>query len=394
MLGGSIDVRSQLGKGTEVKVTLPMMRGVQGPETPVSTPNSTSTLDRQQDDSMAVLRGNARDTRVALYGFNTNEVTGDDKSLKQYIEKSLATYITEWYDLALTNSSQGTSSADIVIIDEEHLSTLLTSQPKAPGELRGPAIVCLCSNATRYGKSSACAVNRGIIEFVSKPFGPYKLAKALRLCLGRIHGAENEAQTTKVVDEPEEIFSTTAVEDVIQGFEKVAIEPEDETTPMNFMDNGVVQANEASTNAQMAIDAGTVDGKERRVDFPFPDTKGPSRGGDLVRRESRSDSISRRRTDPAVPQASTSHTTTITKRDEISSTADPPSGRKNSEMESKQEKRAPRILLVDDNKINLRLLQTYMRKRQYNLVDSADNGSEAVQAAQQSEGYDIIFMGQ
>lgn len=55
--------------------------------------------------------------------------------------------------------------------------------------------------------------------------------------------------------------------------------------------------------------------------------------------------------------------------------------------------RPPRLLLVDDNKINLRLLETFMRKRKYQFVDSAENGQLAVEAAMaHDEGYDIILM--
>lgn len=57
-----------------------------------------------------------------------------------------------------------------------------------------------------------------------------------------------------------------------------------------------------------------------------------------------------------------------------------------------------RFLLVDDNAINLRLLETFMRKRNWN-YSCAENGLLAVQAfedAQQEQeqgtGYDIIFM--
>lgn len=54
---------------------------------------------------------------------------------------------------------------------------------------------------------------------------------------------------------------------------------------------------------------------------------------------------------------------------------------------------SPSLLLVDDNKINLSLLRTYMRKRQYQIVDEAEHGLEAVKKVEdRDEGYDIIFM--
>lgn len=57
-------------------------------------------------------------------------------------------------------------------------------------------------------------------------------------------------------------------------------------------------------------------------------------------------------------------------------------------------KQTPMLLLVDDNNINLQLLETYMRKRKYQHVDSATDGLLAVKAAScHPSGYDIIFMG-
>lgn len=57
--------------------------------------------------------------------------------------------------------------------------------------------------------------------------------------------------------------------------------------------------------------------------------------------------------------------------------------------------RQPRVLCVDDNEINLRLLQTFMkRKRKYDFVQGAEDGAVAVNAVKNCpEGFDFIFMG-
>ncbi|KAK4938020.1 hypothetical protein LTR66_015134 [Elasticomyces elasticus] len=53
----------------------------------------------------------------------------------------------------------------------------------------------------------------------------------------------------------------------------------------------------------------------------------------------------------------------------------------------------PRILLVDDNDINLRLTTTFMDKRKVPLLDIAQNGREAVECVEgMLTGYDLIFM--
>jgi CheY-like chemotaxis protein len=45
---------------------------------------------------------------------------------------------------------------------------------------------------------------------------------------------------------------------------------------------------------------------------------------------------------------------------------------------------SPRMLLVDDNQINLKLLQVFMKKRKYTAVTKAEDGLQAVNAYQDS----------
>ncbi|KAJ5593996.1 uncharacterized protein N7459_000204 [Penicillium hispanicum] len=53
----------------------------------------------------------------------------------------------------------------------------------------------------------------------------------------------------------------------------------------------------------------------------------------------------------------------------------------------------PRILIVEDNKINLNLMLAFLKKRELSMLDSAENGQLAVDAVKQSQqNYDIIFM--
>jgi CheY-like chemotaxis protein len=74
--------------------------------------------------------------------------------------------------------------------------------------------------------------------------------------------------------------------------------------------------------------------------------------------------------------------------------AAPPS--RSSTPVSQQMTRTPRVLLVDDNKINLKLLQTFMRKRGYNHIFTAEDGAQAVTSFKELLEQDIppqlIFM--
>jgi CheY-like chemotaxis protein len=54
----------------------------------------------------------------------------------------------------------------------------------------------------------------------------------------------------------------------------------------------------------------------------------------------------------------------------------------------------PRILCVDDNPINLKVLQAYLKKLEKKNVKYAENGLEAFKAVESSGvPFDLIFMG-
>lgn len=76
-----------------------------------------------------------------------------------------------------------------------------------------------------------------------------------------------------------------------------------------------------------------------------------------------------------------------------SSSVRDPSPSEIKEPESKPQRLA-RVLVVDDNAINLNLMLTFMKKRNLSTLDSAENGKVAVDAVERlQQGYDLIFMG-
>ncbi len=409
MLGGSIDIKSQVNQGTEVKIQLPLKR-VPGSDTPMSTPSSGNSLERLYDDSISALQAEHPGRSVALYGFDPKtEATLQSTNTAQVLRE----YIIDWFGLGAMSSSSAASS-DIVIVDEKNLAAL--SQQNYAGS---PTIV-LSSNNSRYKKSHTNIV--GAVEYVSKPFGPYKLAKAMRTCLDKARSKPNGlAPATSLLrrGSPAESDADT----VIPDFEEMTLQTEDSS--MNVQINDLVTAAD-STNAQMAIEnssAGATSDYQSKDgdDFPFPSqdngktepTPSERLRIDLTRRDSRRPGLDKRVTEPYINKTAFPFTSPISKTGELVTVAvetatpelTPPSlvpttesillsGKPAITMFEEIQKRPPRLLLVDDNKINLRLLETFMKKRKYTLVDSADNGQMAVQAAAKNEeGYDIIFMG-
>lgn len=455
MLRGTIDVQSEVGKGTDITIRVPLSR-MPGTDTPVSTPSTDASTDAgSQDDSMRVLQTDYNSSTVALYDFYLDEYTSEMTEAG----RTLRSCIEDWFGLRTCLSLSELTSDGLIVVDEKDLAELVTQRaPHLP-------TVVICSNSTRSQSTSLQNIPP-VTEFVSKPFGPHKLAKALRLCLDKARHYHLGLTPVITLSSGGQASLESEADTAIPDLEPLTLETEDVLRPLSVQTNGIVTASE-SENAQMAIDhwkAGSSTGTNTSGDetitdgqnFPFPDQqsqpgtnptspRSPRSAqnhnfalnerpmGELTRRDSRRPPLVSRSTEPAVKTAfphsidfSVHDSSAVTKHGEIvtfgtegpsrdtakdhlpnttissSLTAsnmalhngETPSQAPGQAQPKERGKRPPRLLLVDDNKINLRLLETYMRKRKYKLVDSAENGQLAVQAAESYEhGYDIIFMG-
>ena len=446
MLRGSIDVQSEVGAGTEVTIRVPLSR-LPGNTTPVSTP-STITTEGSGDDSIEELRSTYTDVTIALHGFRNQT----DNTLCNISGQALRDYIEDWFGLRISSTLSGQGAVDLVIVDEKSIPYVLRHDHNLP-------TIVLCSNATRSHALSrhhpSAQSSPTIMEFVSKPVGPHKLAKAVRICLDKAKNFKSGLAPAIIFPEEESpMESETGT--VVPELGNLTLETETGMQQLQVQSDEVVTASD-SENAQMAIDNSSSEPTtvELRMtdspDFPFPVTsldgevdgetvpgetkplekqKPPSQDRpkrDFVRKESRRHPLVSSNTEPLtrVPFRLSStydnygematyavrpppEDLAAAKRDLLPEktvasltasnvaihTRELSSSTINSGEASEQDKRPPRLLLVDDNKINLRLLETYMKKRQYKLVDSAENGESAVKAAERQEyGYDIIFMG-
>ena len=422
MLGGAIEVRSQLNKGTEVKVTIPLASS-EGQETPINTPSSTLS-GTGQEDSISILRAQAINDGVATYGF-------DGDSNAKEMGRVLVHYLNDWFGLDVIADSAVGPTPKIIITDENNLAALLARGTSARN------IVVFCTSSSRYHHNNILQAEQShIIEFCAKPFGPYRLAKILRTCLERGNGVQsNMAAAT---DSARENLVESAFVVPTPELSNLSLRQINDATTL--LEPGTLLA-APTENAHMALgscegDSSTVTAgpESKGVDFPFPtqSTDGPIStdfvDSNLVRRPSKptlrssqigpdatpttpqvfgNDPVSTpRKSSNGVKQSSTERPDDEvtfrpkTKSGGITFSRVPTTKSKASAVRQKETveadgatPRQPRILVVDDNKINLLLLQTFMKKRKYKLVDSAENGHLAVKAAEKCKsGYDVIFM--
>ena len=292
MLGGDIEIRSQKGQGTEAEITLPLSY----------TESDRISIDESPSksvNSFEVLRDCHASKTIGLYGFGLNGVSGLQASRTEGILKK---YISDWYGMKVLSSWPPSTHIDTILVEEENLPDLLSKET-------GLNNLVVLSNSPSASGSKEIRQQTGVLEYLSKPFGPYKLAKALRLCLEKaesykIDGTILQQKTAGAVPTPPIADDSHSVKD---GAVSSAVESSQQGALSSS--NGV--------NSTLVLSAIT------------------------------------------------------------------PPARKD-----------PKILLVEDNKINLRLLEAFMKKRRYKNVDTAENGQLAVEAVEQHKnGYDIIFMG-
>lgn len=289
-LGGNINVQTQQGKGTTVKVTIPLSRSE--PDPCASDVRSMSTLLREKESPMSDLSSIRRDfpgRKVAIWGMELDGVPTHP------FWSTISHYLTHWYGLELVSPRSGTA-VDILLAEElpseADINDLYTCRPS----------ILLIRNKG-VGQDSI-SLNwlpaTKLVNVVHCPIGPHKLGRLLRKCLEQPRSAPIVAESHSIPEAPK-------------------------CPPIN---EKAVEVQNDKTESQRS---------------------------------------------PPVSAGSGTPTDT---------------------SESTTNKREARVLVVEDNMINLNLMLTFLKKRNMLTLDSALNGEEAVTAVKnEMQRYDIIFMG-
>ncbi|ETI22648.1 hypothetical protein G647_06724 [Cladophialophora carrionii CBS 160.54] len=385
MLGGTIDVKSKLQEGTTVEVTLPVKRPLPGQTSTQTTPYSdgaagaNSTGGSSVDNSLLALRDQWSDATVTLW---QSEPHSDSE-----LQRIVRSYVQDWYGLQFLDQRL-CDSASAVIVEEEDLDPLLNRLVSTPG--RRPALVVMCSVFSRHSAALVQSLEDRIcsaVEFVSEPCGPHKLARSIRLALERqmnVRAQFAQATDQKVnfpMVEPDLSPILADSESVTEHLAELDLNLPGETD-----DAKVVQASEtfaasqASHNAQMALHDPITALRTPRNHvsegdaFPFP-------------MHAQENSRMRRESDRRLTPLDTVSDGVTPQSESVGHSLSPVSKPGPSKID-------PRVLLVDDNKINLRLLETFLKnKRAYGTIEQAEDGQQAVEAVKAAkEPFDIIFM--
>lgn len=338
MLGGEIDVKSRLGKGTEVTVSLVLKRGAKA-----QTPNVWGGGIDGKDAEIQDIGQRTKGKKICLCDFDSSppESEGQMQAIS-HMKNSLEKYLTEWFGMEVvvpnTESPGGIGDqADIFLVPEgpiinAHLACGMTTR-ELVGKVGGPPLIVICSNAARHEIYQPLnnVLNRGIVDLVSKPCGPRKLGKALAFCLDQI---EAKSKTVAAVRPT-----------VLTGVD--TLNPPDCTALLRL------------PKPYGATPGGTPAGANIPTTMIIPATPDKPTVSDIS-------SISRWKQEVERITSLNAH---------------------------EPDKRLPSTLIVEDNPVNLMLLATFLKKKGYPF-EKATNGLEAFQAVERrSEAFDIILMG-
>lgn len=180
-LQGEIEVLSQKQIGTHVKIALPLDHVAK------NTASGESLDDNPQADDLAPIKRLVRQKSIGILGFGTSEM---DKLTSSSLEK----ICREWLQMnviSVTPSHSNFPHCDFYIALHQYLDIgNLEIKAIAPGpeaQLSSPVII-ICSSPRVAHSLHLAAQQRGdseVLEFISQPCGPRKLAKSLEVCIQR-----------------------------------------------------------------------------------------------------------------------------------------------------------------------------------------------------------------
>jgi len=264
------------------------------------------------------------------------------------------------------------------------------------------SLIILCSNGARRNISSGRLAIGQTLEFASKPCGPHRLAKALLNCL--------DAEDTAPMAIPEERVS-------LHGLDDGVVTPKDAKMTAGTSSNarliGDLQSSIGFSPTAINIiklpashTRSAIVSTSRRPSMMKRGTSNASIASNASQKQDDSSSTSPTNSSPDNASSSVSSVSLLNPIEGIDSRVKSCSNevvipvRKPKmllvEVSSAFSSLGPpsmRLILLQDNPVNMMLLATYMKKNKWDF-EKAENGLIALQAFQRRpEGFDVIFMG-
>ncbi|KAK1579318.1 hsp90-like protein [Colletotrichum navitas] len=324
-LGGTISVRSQVGHGTSMTVSMPLVLS-----------RKADGRGRKFSSDLKTLAG----TRLSVRGFSRG--LEDSEELRAGgLDLPVESLPFKWMDVKINEDSRCPDGSDLTVCSEEAFKRHGMSET---GGVETPLVV-VCGNAeaaqklaTSYRRSLR---HEAVMEFIAQPTGPRKVAKALACALDRWKQRQPAAKP-------------------------IAVSPQSEAFPPLAPGSRVLRPDTLTTRPRAQSE--TV--RMVRVTSPPPDNASQSPGDSWIANTNDSNNFTLTLPFRPAPSAATPAMPTAPAKSSTRTSVPPSPGIAKSPSE---------FLLVDDNAINLKILSAYMKRLQKRHT-TASNGLEALQA--------------
>lgn len=324
-LNGHIRIRSRVGEGTMVRVTLPLARPV-GEESPPVEPHNYALQQREILTQTLMLHEGYSGRRAAIWGLHPDGLAHDETW------SGIAKYLVEWFGIEVV-PWPCSLPLDILLIREVDLEGLRNVQLSATL----PSLLVLCSKPVDYSKAQSEWIPLATsVDIIRRPCGPHKLARCVLRCLQNCQSTV--VTPSSVLKDPMESMNLVIRSPRLSPMPPSPSSPFPANDPFSLLEPEKVVGRGLSCEAAPPPHAPSViaASPEAVVAAPLPK--------------------------PLVEGAI-------------------------------EVKRPTQVLVVDDNRINLNLMVTFMKKRHLSELVSAENGKLAVEAVERMpNGFDIIFM--
>jgi len=180
-LGGSMKVNSRKGYGTEIKVSITLSHA----------DAVSDASERESVEMVKAARTKLRGCKIAFGGFESDDATemaqapAPVKAGAALHRIALQKLCADWFDLEVADRTE-TQDSDYIVVDSIDLAQKMILEAYGP---EAPPIVVVCESPSialaQWQEERSNGVKR-IVEYISQPVGPRKLAQALLSCKHRL----------------------------------------------------------------------------------------------------------------------------------------------------------------------------------------------------------------
>ena len=122
------------------------------------------------------------------------------------MHNALTQYLSKWYRFPVLKTWDFDLPASILVVDEIHLPTLLAQRPDYLETVSLQSIIVLCASPSRQA-IMAKDIRSTQVEPICKPFGPFKLARAICRALERAANVPTTSQYVEMIKTPSSVSS-------------------------------------------------------------------------------------------------------------------------------------------------------------------------------------------